>query len=152
MRTICVFACSLGFLIGFSNAESGQPYISLDSCDFLIPEGYYVNSGSIREDAVTLRSTRTGDEFGSVRIRFGISSASSEAMGGDFQFRVVQENHAEHFSYSVISVQLPGEKDHRDLVRVETDAYTLVVSGHAMAIWKDHLICPALPFAESDLE
>lgn len=152
MKSFYVLAYLLVSLIGVGNAKAGNPYISLDSCDFLIPEGYFVNSGSVREDGITLRATRGGDQSGGVRIRYGVSNAVGDEVSGGFQLRVVQENHAEHFRYFVISVQSPGGKDQPDLVKVQTDAYTLVISGQAVANWKEHLICPALPFPKLKLD
>lgn len=128
-------------------ATSDKAHISLDDCDLLIPEGYFVNSGSIRDAGITLISTGVGKRYGSIGIRHGVSPIFNDYENQGFRAQVVFEEESKHFRYYKIAIKVPSSENFVEAIRVETDSYSLSISGHAMSIWEDHLVCPALTFS-----
>lgn len=131
----------LGYLYGFAQAE--RAFVSLDSCDFVIPKGYFVNSGSIRDKGVTLISTESGEGFGTIGIRYGVSETTDSYEEEGFRIHIVREGQTRYYRYYVLSVSLPGVTEEQETIRIQTDRYTLSLAGDAVTSWEEHLVCPA---------
>ena len=140
LSVLIIFLSTLVAACGSSSIETA--YVSLDECDFLIPAGYFVNSGSIRDKGVAIVSSRSSGAFGSISINYGVEEIVSEYEEDGLRVRVIQEQQTENYRYFVLGIKLGEASDEQEVIRAEVGAYTLSIVGQAKTIWKQHLICP----------
>lgn len=131
----------LAMIAACDRTNGRASYVSLDECDLFIPDGYFVNSGSIRHAGVRMVAGRSSGETGSIGIEYGVEDIPTEYEQDQLRIRVIREQQVGQNRYFLLGVTLGEDRPEQEVIRAEIGSYTLSIAGHAKEIWKQHLVC-----------
>lgn len=128
----------VAFVLLLSGATSA-PHVSVENCDFLIPSGYYVSSGSIRAPEVKLVPQDASD-LGSIRIKESVGVPRSSEKDG-VRVRILEED--QFPSYRVFTVEHEfngGAVESVESTVILVGRYSIQIIGDIRSRWEHHLV------------
>lgn len=131
-------ALVVAFVFFFSGASSA-PHVSVENCEFLIPSGYYVSSGSIRAPEVKLVPQDTSD-VGSIRIKESVGVPRSSEKDG-VRVRILEEY--QFPSYRVFRVEHEfngGAAESVESTVILVGGYSIQIIGNLKSRWDHYLV------------
>lgn len=125
-------------IILLASGAANASYISLESCNFMIPPDYYVSSGSIRGTEIKLVPLDEND-LGSIRIKLS-SGDPEEIEGEDFSVEIARSTEfSSHVVYE-LEHRFPGGDGPVASTVVMVGRYSIQITSQLRDDWERYLV------------